>query len=203
MAIKISAGHRFGRLIAVEFAGHNHRGKRLWLCNCACGTEKTVLEYNLQSGNSTSCGCANRESIVKHGRSRTKLFNIWQNMLDRCRNTNNKQYADYGGRGIKVCERWHEFANFAADMGSPEKGLSLERLNNAEGYCPENCTWATRHEQQRNLRTNQWVDFRGERLLVTDLAKRLGTYPQLIRNRINRGWDIERAVTTPPATKGK
>jgi len=125
-----------------------------WICLCACGNTKIILGYNLRSGNSTACGCK-RNGNPTHGMFGTSIYSSWAHMLQRCTNINDKDYHNYGGRGIKVCSTWFDFNNFYKDMGDkPSISLTLERINNEEGYNSDNCKWATRKEQANNKRNN-------------------------------------------------
>lgn len=118
-------------------------------------------------------------------------------MKARCDNPQNKQYGDWGGRGISYDPAWADFSVFLADMGVPPYGLTLERIDNDGPYCKANCRWATRTEQSRNRRNNRYLEFNGERLLVPDWAKKLGVSPRLLRVRINRGWSVEDVLSRP------
>jgi len=153
-------GMKFGRLTVLEeTGGRNKDGKVLWKCQCECGNIKTNSGSNLISGAIKSCGCLRteivRENSIKHGMWRTPTYQTWENMLKRCNNKKNKAYKDYGGRGIKVCERWLNFINFFKDMGIRPEGLTIERKNNELGYFKENCCWATQAQQNRNKRPRQ------------------------------------------------
>lgn len=153
-------GERFGRLVAVAFAGVGHNGSSQWECLCDCGqTTITSVKY-LRSGETTSCGCRRQEILAsrgkdswRHGGSKTPLYMVWANMIARCERESSTHYRNYGGRGIKVCPRWRKsFAAFAADMGPRPDGLTLDRIDTNGNYEPSNCRWATPKEQVANTR---------------------------------------------------
>lgn len=153
----VSAGTRFGRWTVTENSGP---GERTVPCRCDCGTRKRATITNLRSGKSQSCGCIRREMVTEHntshGQSGTSEYWIWKAMIQRCTNPNDQRWADYGGRGITICQRWREsFEAFYADMGPRPVGLTLERVDNDAGYSPGNCKWATRAEQARNKRPSR------------------------------------------------
>jgi hypothetical protein len=119
-------------------------------------------------------------------------------MKERCYNQRHTGYPLYGGRGIKVCERWLDFQKFVEDNeASALPGLTLDRIDNDGPYSPENCRWASRKDQARNRRNNQWIEHAGERLLAADWAARLGLADSTIEARIKNGWSFEKSVTTP------
>lgn len=162
-------GQRFGRwTVAAEgepiirsYPGRPVHSSRRVVCRCDCGTEKECEAAHLKSGRSTSCGCLRKELVSrskrKHGATvggKTREYNIWKGMRQRCENPNNDDFDLYGGRGIKVCRRWKDFANFLADMGPrPTPQHSIDRYPNNDGdYEPTNCRWATPEQQANNKR---------------------------------------------------
>lgn len=122
-------------------------------------------------------------------------------MVARCSNQNRPDYKHYGGRGIFVCERWLKFENFYADMGARPEGATLDRIDNAVGYEPGNCRWATKSEQSANTRRVVAVTYLGERMCLKDLTRRLRKDYDLVLYRINHGWSLEDAISIPPGGK--
>lgn len=131
---------------------------------------------------------------------REKVWHVWKNMHDRCYKPQRSNYKFYGGKGIKVCERWHDFQNFVDDMG-PRNGLTLERNNNDLDYSPDNCRWATRAEQNRNRSISKWIEFRGERLCMAQMAARYGKTKEQFGWRLRSGWTLEEALLIPVSAK--
>jgi len=176
----------------------------MWLCRCECGSERVINGIVLRDERSRSCGCLKSEVTTarstKHGHSSnthlTPTYHSWVGMMQRCTNPNSRAYADYGGRGIKVCARWRAFANFLEDMGEKPLGLSLDRLDNDRAYGPNNCRWATAIEQARNKRSSRVIEFGGRRLVLSEWAAILGLNQSSLSERIKR-WGLERALTTP------
>lgn len=201
-------GQKFERLTVTEFAGQTEAGKAKWKCRCDCGEVLVVYATALCSGHTRSCGCLKLEKIrgnkhsVTHGACGHPLFFVWAGMIARCENENHQQYADYGGRGIRVCDRWQDPLKFFEDMGDRPDGATLERKDNALGYEPENCRWATRKEQMRNKRNNRVLHFQGQDKPLSQWAEEVGIHEATIRERIDKlGWSVEKALTTPTRKK--
>lgn len=165
--MQLAAGQRFGRLVVIEFAGYyNPPGgggrQSLFRCHCDCGRDATVHGASLKNGNTKSCGCLHAEGgprprkaprARKHGMCHTAEYRSWTEMRRRCNNPKATRYGRYGGRGIKVCERWegeHGFEIFLADMGPRPKGTTLGRFGDEGNYEPFNCKWMTPKEQAAN-----------------------------------------------------
>lgn len=194
-------GQRFGRLIVIKETNKRSGGNVVWECLCDCGKNTFVITSSLTNKRTKSCGCFWKLKFFKanitHGKSSSPEYVIWENVIQRTTNKNHTSYEHYGGRGIKICERWLKFENFYEDMGERPKNKTLDRINNDGGYCPENCRWATRKEQQRNRRNNRLITFRGETKCVSEWSEELKIKPDTLLSRINHySWSIERALTT-------
>jgi hypothetical protein len=149
---------RFGRLTVIQRSANCRQGQARWLCKCDCGNLREVESSHLRRGQTQSCGCLARELLIKrslrhgHARDKTPTYLTWKSMFRRCTTPTDPAYSRYGGRGIHVCKRWYKFENFLADMGERPPGKSIDRINNDEGYSPQNCRWATALEQTKNRR---------------------------------------------------
>lgn len=156
VGFSVHVGKRFGRLVVLSPAGMRKKSM-LWLCRCDCGKERVAYATDIRRGRAKSCGCLKR-TPQKHGHAKkgahTRAYQTWRHMKDRCLNPRNKRFFDYGGRGIKVCDRWlNSFENFLADMGERPEGKTLDRYPDNNGnYEPGNCRWATPLQQQQNRR---------------------------------------------------
>jgi hypothetical protein len=214
----IEVGDRFGRWVVIDIPdliedrypnGQLHHPR--WLCLCDCGTRRLVTGGNLLGGHSRSCGCATAESAAlrfrTHGQAGTRLHQVWGNMIQRCHNPANERYGYYGGRGIRVCEEWEDFAMFRdwALKAGYREGLTIERLDNDGDYEPGNCTWTTRQRQARNRRTNRFLTAFGEVKTVADWAEdprcQVGYYT--LHSRLGLGWPSQRAISMPARSRGK
>jgi hypothetical protein len=189
------SGERFGKLVAIAPTNKKaSNGSIIWKYQCDCGN---VIYRPASLRGIKSCGCITR----KHGKAHTKLYKIWSSMKSRCNNPNDKYYHNYGGRGITVCDRWDKadgFKNFYADVGEPQKGMSLDRIDNNKGYSPENCRWATRKEQQNNTRVNRMITINGTTKTIHQWCDQMGIKYETARRRIDTyGWSVEEAILTP------
>ena len=184
------SGQSFGRLTAIAPVDRNKHSGIKWLCICECSSDLVVISNNLTRGNTTSCGCLNKELHTTHGLSDTPEYRSWLSMIHRVTKPNDGRYNYYGGRGIRVCSRWiKSFENFYADMGKrPSQKHSIDRINNNGDYEPRNCRWATQKEQCRNMRTNRLIEHNGETRCVAEWAEIKSISYQALLNRLNRGW---------------
>lgn len=196
-----------GRLTVMGYAG-NINGSKMWFCKCQCGNTTRVSSHRIKKNTTTSCGCYATELLVRrsttHGYSKKKSpeYLAWANMRKRCNSLSNFFYADYGGRGISICKRWDDFENFLSDMGKrPGNDYSIDRIDNDENYEPGNVRWATQKQQCNNRRNNFLVTFNGETKTIAQWRRDIGIDKNTLRQRIVRGWEIERALTAPVSSK--
>ena len=199
---------KFGRLRVIERATNDNHGTARWLCECECGTKKIIRTDKLREGEILSCGCYRRERgkklYTKHNLTFTKygkkLLHIYSSMKYRCNNPKFKGFKYYGGRGIKVCKEWENsfeaFYKWAIDTGFREE-LSIDRIDVNKGYSPENCRWATSLIQQRNKTSNRIIKYNGVSHCISEWAEITGINYCTITGRLNRGWNIEKTLTTP------
>lgn len=205
-------GKKFSRLLVLS-AGPKQKKKTVrWVCSCDCGSVVLVSGSSLVSGHTRSCGCLQRQQASKqatemgasnktHGKTATPEWMIWRGMRLRCYDTAQPAYPNYGGRGIKVCDRWTAFENFFADMGErPTEKHSLDRIDCDGDYTPTNCRWATNKQQQRNRRNNIRVEYNGEVKCLSEWAELYGLKQVIVWNRyVCSRWSIHRTLTIPLA----
>jgi hypothetical protein len=196
-------GKIFGRLTVVREVEPNNRLRQIF-CVCQCGTERAYSFTRLSQGKTRSCGCLGSDGIrqrsTTHGMARAEEYKIYHGMIARCNNPKSPAFSRYGGRGIKVCDRWLDsFENFYADMGPrPSPSMSIDRKNVDDSYSSENCRWATRKQQARNTRRTAMMEFKGEIKSVAEWAEIAGIDRRVFYNRVVRsGWTPERSMLTP------
>ena len=209
-------GQRFGRLVVLGRASNkirkNGRAKTMWRCKCDCGNEKVINAESLKSGATKSCGCLNAEMRsqvpITHGYTKgghkERLYGVWRNIISRCEYPKQKVYKYYGGRGISICEEWHNYAVFrdwAYANGYDEKAVrgdcTIDRLDNNGNYEPSNCRWVSLKTQMRNRSDNRLITYNGETKPVVDWAEQMGLSPQTVYCRLNEGWSEADAITIP------
>lgn len=184
------AGQKFGFMTALYSVGKDKHGSYIWRCLCDCGTEKDALGRDLRQGKIVSCGCRK----LTHGMSDTKVYAVWRGMIQRCTNSKNDRWRDYGGRGIQVCSEWLKFENFYKDMGEPGKGLTLDRIDVNGNYTKENCRWISNLDQQNNRRNNVFVEWDGRSQTVAQWARELNMTADTLNGRLYRGRSFEEAL---------
>ena len=201
-------GQTFGRLTIIEKTEKRKHGSVVWKCSCVCGNIVEATANCLVRGKTKSCGCYRTEirklnctkTFTTHGQTKTKLYHVWQGIKRRCYNKKAKQYKDYGGRGICMCNTWKEnytnFKEWSLNNGYKE-GLTIERINVNGNYEPSNCTWIPLKEQNMNRRTTHYLTYNRKTLSITEWARNTGIPRATISRRINSyHWTVEKALTT-------
>lgn len=200
--------------VGVSFIPAAHRQRAtMAVFQCECGARTIQRIQHVKNGHTKSCGCkrsdvcksrmAGNRLGVKHGMSGSREYNSWSGMHTRVNCEGIPGYEYYGGRGIEVCERWRSFELFYADMGPAPEGCSIDRINNNGNYCPENCRWATRIEQQNNMSNNVILEIDGETKTLSQWATISGVNHSVIRHRIKRKMNPREAVFTPTRKRRK
>ena len=194
-------GKRFGKLIVLEMQEHIVGEDVMWKCKCDCGNEIMANVGNLKNGHTKSCGCLRvdrcKTNFTKHGLEHTRLYGIWSDMRLRCYDEKNIAYHRYGGRGITICDEWKNdvkaFYDWAMANGYKDS-LTIDRIDNDGNYCPENCRWVTRKEQNNNRRDNHKLTFNGKTQSIPEWAEELGLTYGGLYDRLYRGWPIEKVL---------
>lgn len=164
---------KFGRLTPMK-PSRTVSGKYAWICKCDCGKYITVRTADLRRGHTQSCGCYQAEQVRTHGLSKTAPYHTWRKMVARCCDETDKDYSNYGARGITVCTDWLDYSKFYewALQNGYKRGLTIDRIDNDKGYCPSNCRFITMREQERNKTNNIHVTYDGEEMLLVEFAER-------------------------------
>lgn len=201
MSVKIDlTGRRYGKLKVLRLEVDIPGKKKKWLCRCDCGNEVIVAGSNLQSGHTKQCvECGHKETTFKrttHNLTGTRLYNIWGGMITRCECEKSNIFPHYGGRGIKVCEEWHDSSKFFewAFSNGYREDLEIDRIDVNGDYCPENCRWVTRIENANNKRNNTFVEHNGEVKTVSEWARFYGVNRRNLSRNLLNGYTLEEAV---------
>ena len=208
--IKDLTGERFGQLLVLKYKGSANNNST-WDCVCDCGNIKTFYANNLKGGTTKSCGhkkitsspekdvCILKGYVTIDSDLRTVEYTTWAHMKSRCYNKKNKNYKNYGGRGITICDEWKEcFFNFLSDMGlKPTPQHSIERIENNKGYYKENCKWAVMLEQQNNRRSNHHITLNGETHTLAQWCRIKKLRYDSVKKRIKIGWNPQDAFEIP------
>ncbi len=184
----VPIGDRYGRLVVLGHCFLVSTAKHIyWSCRCDCGRTKSIYSGNILRGRTRSCGCRER---MTHGDSHSAEYSIRNGMISRCHNPHDIRYADYGGRGISVCDQWRtSYQSFLEHVGRrPSPSHSIDRISNDGNYEPGNVRWSTSHEQRRNTRQTHNISFGGVTRCVRDWARELGIHERTIHRRLKRGW---------------
>lgn len=179
----------------------NGKKHQLGEYQCTCGKLFEALVCNIKSGNTKSCGCMTaklrREAVSTHGLTNHRIYNVWNTMRSRCNNPKHIQYKDYGGRGIQYCAPWDTFQNFLDDMGIPDEGMQLDRIDNNGNYCKDNCRWVTPKENLQHTRRTRYIEHNGVTKSLQELSSEFNLPSKELHKRLARGWDLDRALTQP------
>lgn len=196
-------GMKFGRLTVIR-----HEGYGVWTCKCECGGESHTRTNALTAGITHSCGCLHKEIIRRnsrtHGKCKTRLYKIYQNMKSRCYNQNATKYNIYGGKGIRICNEWlNDFMCFYdwATLNGYSDNLSIDRIDSDGNYEPSNCRWVTLKVQNNNTSQNHIISYNGKSQTLAAWADELKLSYKVLSERIRRNWSIERAFNTPTQFK--
>ena len=195
-------GNTYGRLTVLSFSHMNADKKACFVCLCSCGKEMITSGKLLRSGNTKSCGCISHELISGLNRThgdcsggKTKEYHTWRGIIGRCEDVNHKNYDLYGGRGIRVCKRWKNYANFLSDMGRKKPGYTIERIDSNGDYKPSNCKWATMKQQNNNKRNNHILEHNGKKMTISQWSDEIGVKQITLLMRIRRGWSAGEAIS--------
>ena len=193
----IKKGQKFNKLTAIKFS-HKVKYTKHWLFKCECGNKKVFCVGNIKNGHTKSCGCYNKEKLSErkiHGMCKTKTYMSWSALKNRCLNSNNPHFKNWGGRGIMVCKEWMKFENFYRDMGEIPENKSIDRIDNNGNYCKENCCWSSPKQQQNNRRNNCLLTYQNKTKTVKQWSEELEINVKTIYARIKKGWSVERTLT--------
>ena len=197
-------GTRIHKLTVIAEHPEKYRTMKRWICLCDCGNQTIVANSNLKNNHTKSCGCHKKEAAgthsLTHGKTKTKEYRAWRSMKERCSLPSNIMWKNYGGRGIKICDRWiGSFECFLKDMGElPFKGAQLDRIDNNGNYEPSNCRWVTKFQNMLNKRNTVIVEYNGKSQTLKEWSIELNmNYNLLIRRLKGQKWTVEQTLSTP------
>ena len=204
------SGEKFGRLTAIEFYGMGAQKNPvpMWKCKCDCGKECVVSYYNIMNGHTRSCGCIQREFISSrntvHGGIGDRLYRVWRNIITRCTYEKGQEYYLYGGRGIKVCQEWlHDYKAFKEwayshgyDENAEKFKCTIDRIDTNGDYCPENCRWVSQLVNDNNRRTSVYITVNGERITMSNAARKYGVSYKSLASGIKKGIDADVLISS-------
>lgn len=199
--------NRKSHMLTVVGIAERKPGDKYWFlkCSCDCGGTINVTPYQFNHGIIKSCGCLRKIGYrTIDNRTKNPLYGTWKQMINRCENPKYNKYQRYGGRGIKVCDEWHDFDNFvnwSDSIGGRPNGCTLDRINNDGNYEPSNCRWATRFQQATNKSSNVILEYNGESKTLVEWSLSTGISWSVLWNRLKRGWSVEKMLTTPVKDK--
>lgn len=206
---KSFVGKKINSLTIIDYVQRDNKIKSYFLCKCECGKTVELQASKVVSGHNKSCGCyLGKRNPNTHHFGGTRLYSIWRHTITRCYDTKSDHYHIYGARGITVCDEWKtdflSFREWALNSGYNDE-LSIDRIDVNGNYCPENCRWATRKEQQRNMRNNRYVTYRGETKLLVEWCEELNLPQEIMRTRLNLWGEqqAERIFNQPIVRKKK
>lgn len=193
-------GKKFGKLTVISKSNVRKGNRVYWDCICDCGNKTVVCGINL-GRMVNSCGCIRSKNTTEmklvHGKRKTKLYGVWCSMKSRCNNPNTKGYKNYGERGIIVCDEWmksfKDFFDWSIRNGYKE-GLQIDRIDNDGNYEPSNCRWVTRKENMNNTSKNVYMEYKGEKLTLSQWSDRFGVSEKLISERLKNGWSSKEVL---------
>ncbi|AUR97265.1 hypothetical protein NVP1238A_16 [Vibrio phage 1.238.A._10N.261.52.F10] len=192
-------GNVYTRLTALSDTGRKTYGQ-VWLFRCECGTVKEIVKSEVTGGKIRSCGCLPNGGRFKktHGGTHDYTYVSWRSMLDRCYRESAENYPIYGGKGITVCPQWRSsYETFLADMGERPQGFTIDRIDGAKGYYPDNCRWASAITQANNTTKNVHLTLGSVTRTIREWADETGLPLTALRCRLNNGWTVEEVLTTP------
>lgn len=194
---------KFGRLTAIKPIGAIGSDRSMWwFCECDCGNKINVPAKHLKSGNTSSCGCLAVEKhccVSVHGVRYHPLYDVWWLIKDRCENPNRSGYENYGGRGIRMCDEWHDVVTFIswAENNGYQEGLEIDRIDVNGDYEPSNCRFVTHKQNANNRRNNHLLTYNGRTQTLTQWSEELQISKNIISSRLKKGWSIEEVLTLP------